>query len=121
MGHSKEEKMALRDKGMTYQQIADHLGISYQAVAQTLTKYSPSHFRIVKPSGCAYTNIRNWMNANKVGMSEFVRRCGLGNSYSNKNRMTGYLKGKSDPPKRTIDKILSVTGLTYEEAFGTMD
>lgn len=115
---TKQEKMALREQGMTYQQIADHFGISYQAVAQTLAKYNPNKFCFVRPSGCVYTGLRNWMNKNKVGISEFVRRCGVENCYCNKNRMVGYLSGKTDPPKRTIDKILAVTGLTYEEAFG---
>ena len=113
----KEEKMALREQGMTYQQIADHFGITYQAVAQTLSKYEPSRFRYVTENGCVYPNIRNWMNRNKVTKSEFVRRLGLCNCYDNKARLASYLRGECDPSKSTIDKILAVTGMTYEEAF----
>ena len=114
---TKQEKLALREQGMTYQQIADHFGISYQAVAQPLAKYQPNHFHYVTETGCVYPNIRKWLNDNKVNKSEFARRCGFCNQSDRKKRLDGYLKGRCDPPKRVIDKILSVTGLTYEQAF----
>ena len=44
-------------------------------------------------------------------------RCGYANVYCNKKRMDYYLTGRNDPPKNVIDKILMVTGLTYEQAF----
>lgn len=114
---TKQEKLALREQGMTYRQIADHFGISYQAVAQALAEYNPKHFKRVSESGCIYPNLRKWLNDNKVGKSELVRRCGYANVYRNKNRFDYYLTGRNEPPKRVIDKILMVTGLTYEQAF----
>lgn len=114
---TKEEKLVLREQGMSYQQIADYFGISYQAVAQPLAKHNPNKFRYVRESGCVYPNIRKWLNDNRVNKSEFVRRLQLMNSNGNKERMDGYLTGRTDPPKRIIDRILAVTGLTYEEAF----
>lgn len=111
------EKQELRDKGLTYQQIADHLGIRYQAVANSLSKQNPRLFRYVSESGCVYPNLRRWMNENKCGKRELLRRIGLGCAPNNYNRICSYLLGKVDPPKKTIDKILSVTGMTYEEAF----
>ena len=115
---TKQEKLALREQGMTYQQIADHFGISYQAVAQTLAKYNPNHFQYVTEAGCAYPGLRNWMNDNKAGRSELIRRCHIESTHQNLSRMRNYLTCKADPPKRVIDKILGITGLTYEEAFG---
>lgn len=114
---SLQEKQALRDKGMTYQQIADHLGISYQAVANVLSKNNPRLFRFISESGCAYPNLRRWMNENKVGKRELLRRCGLAVAPGNVARLESYLSGRVDLPKRTIDKILSVTGMSYEEVF----
>ena len=35
---TKQEKLALREQGMTYQQIADHFGISYQAVIRSISR-----------------------------------------------------------------------------------
>lgn len=121
MGHTKAEKIALREQGLTYRQIADRLGISTQAVAQVLSKRQPSRFRLVAEEGCVYVGIRNWMNENKVGFTELVRRCGLQTAGGTYPRWRSYLTGQCDPPKRTIDKILRVTGLTYEEAFGRVD
>jgi len=115
---TRAEKLALREQGMTYRQIADQFGISYQAVAHSLASYNPKRFQYITETGCVYPNLRKWMNDNKVGQSEFARRCQFSNSPGNKNRMRGYLIGLADPPKRTIDKILAVTGMTYEEAFG---
>lgn len=114
---TKQEKLALREQGMTYQQIADYFGISYQAVAQPLAAYNPNHFHYVSESGCIYPNIRKWLNDNKVNKSEFARRCGLSNVSNNKNRLNCYLIGRCDPPKMMIDKILAATGMTYEQAF----
>jgi transcriptional regulator with XRE-family HTH domain len=114
---SLQEKQALRDKGMTYQQIADHLGISYQAVANVLSKNNPGRFQFVHENGCVYPNLRRWMNENKVGKRELVRRCGLECLPNNVARFEEYLLGRADPPKKTIDKILRATGMSYEEAF----
>lgn len=116
-----QEKLALREQGMTYQQIADHFGISYQAVANSLSKHNPRLFRYVSEEGCIYPNLRRWMNENKVGKRELLRRCGLVCAPKNYDRFCSYFQGKVDPPKKTIDKILRVTGLTYEEAFGKVE
>lgn len=112
-----QEKQALRDKGMTYQQIADRLGISHQAVAQALSKHNPRRFQFVPENGCVYPNLRRWMNENKVGKRELVRRCGLECLPNNIARLESYLLGRTDPPKKTIDKIISATGLSYETLF----
>lgn len=115
---TKQEKLALREQGMTYQQIADRLGISYQAVAQALATHNTKHFHYISESCCIYPNLRKWLNENQVSKSELARRCGYAGSPGNTNRVFSYLQGKIDPPKRVIDKILAATGLTYEQAFG---
>lgn len=69
-----EEKKALRDKGWTHKQIADHFGISAQAVAQSLGRQGDGHFRAVKKDSCIYKGLREWMNKNRVSKQEFVRR-----------------------------------------------
>lgn len=116
-----EQKRALREQGMTYQQIADKLGISKQAVAQTLAKTDTARARQIKPSMCIYPGLRNWMNANKVSMAELVRRCGYVPYSGNRSNFRDYLNGRHDLRKPTIDKILEITGMTYEQAFGEED
>lgn len=115
------QKKALRDQGMTYQQIADALGISHQAVAQTLSRYNANHFKIVTPSRCAYKGLREWMNENKVHVAELCRRCGYTPTTVNTTRLKKFLTGEYDIRKSYIDQILQITGLSYEQAFGEMD
>ena len=57
-----------------------------------------------------YVGLRDWMIENCVTVAELERRCG-------NLRMLASLTGKSNPSKYTIDAILQVTGLTYEECF----
>lgn len=116
-----KEKKELFEQGLTRTEIAKQLGISRQAVSQALARYNPAYFKLITESNCIYPNIREWMNKNKVSMNEFVRRMGCasyaGNFYTLKNNLTG----KTDTKKSTIDKILAITGMTYELAFDLGD
>lgn len=107
--------IAEREKGMTYQQIADKYGISRQAVAECCGKHSPGHFKGFSKESCIYPNLRRWLNENKVNRAEFLRRLGLVYGTNSSDRLTRYFRGIGYPPKQTIDKMLEVTGLTYEE------
>ena len=55
------------------------------------------------------------MNENKVSRNELARRCGYVSGRG--DAFAAYLKGECNPRKQVIDKLLEVTGLTYEEAF----
>ena len=44
--------------------------------------------------------------------AKFAKLLGCGSSTVGK-----YLSGKAQPNKQIIDKILEITGMTYEEAF----
>ena len=106
---------AERAKGKTYKEIAEQYGISHQAVAAVCCKSVDSQFRPWSADRCIYPNVRSWLNDNKVSLSEFIRRMGEvpGGGYT--GRFGGYLKGKYFPGKEVIDKMLAVTGLTYEK------
>lgn len=107
----------LRDQGMTYAEIAKICGVSYQAVAMCIGKWSPGHFKPLTKEAVVYPNLRLWMNENEITRNEFIRRMNLAISGGNSERFSSYFKGKCDPPKKTIDKMLQVTGMTYEELF----
>lgn len=104
-----------REKGKTYREIAEMYGVSFQAVACACGKQKDYQFRAWTKERCIYPNLRNWLNENKISCKEFVRRMGQvpsgGSDYSFRN----YLSGEAYPQKRTIDKMLEVTGLTYEQ------
>ena len=112
-----EQKKELRNKGLTYQEIANELGISKQAVAQSLSKYSPRYFRRVSPETCIYKGLRDWMNENKVTMAEFLRKLGLTTNYRNYALYAERLRGRTEFRKKEIDAILVFTGMTFEECF----
>lgn len=116
---SREQKIALRDAGYSHAEIAKILGISKQAVSSALAGYEPKLFRIIRHEQCVFFGLRNWMNENKISVSELARRCGYVPYPETHARITNFLNGKYIIKNDLIDKIINVTGLTYEEAFGT--
>lgn len=59
-----------------------------------------------------YQSIKKYMTDQNLSLREFARRCDMPSS-----TMCRLLKGDTEPSKSTIDKILTVTGLSYEECF----
>lgn len=108
---------AEREKGRTYAEIARMYGVSKQRVAAACGKQDTSKFREITPKGCVYPNLRDWMNRHKVSRKEFLRRMGLTTNGGNEQIFRNYLQGKSNPGKSYIDRMLRVTGLTYEKLF----
>ena len=111
------QMICMKNEGKTYQVIADAFGVSKQRVYQLIGSGDVRFFRHISTKSCIYKGIRNWMNDNKISMAEFVRR--LYGNYTPRNQANTIrrLSGRVDAQKRHIDKILEVTGLTYEVAF----
>ena len=63
-----------------------------------------------------YTGIAKWIADNKLSLKEFTEKVGV----SSTNHLSAILRGEYNTSKTMIDKILAATGLTYEEAFGTV-
>lgn len=59
-----------------------------------------------------YPSIEKYMSAHNLSLREFARQCDMPSS-----AMCRLLKGDTEPSKSTIDKILAVTGLSYEVCF----
>ena len=116
---SKRKQMQmLRDQGLRYKDIAEKFGCSKQYVAQVCGKHDPAHFLPIGDE-CIYPNLRKWMNENKVSRKEFLRRMGLTPHSTNYERFNSYITGNCHARKPYIDKMLEVTGFTYEELFYT--
>lgn len=95
----------LRDKGMTYQQIAEHFGVSKQAVHQSICN-SRVYAR------CVYPALRDWMTERHMSIVE------LSNAIGMKYKATrAFLLGEVVPKKPIIDAMIGLTGMTYEEMF----
>ena len=111
---------AYRAQGMTYEQIGEKCGLSRQRVFQLIgggTDRAKKCFRTITDEECVYPNIRKWMNENSVSKSELCRRI-FGSSHPNlMSQISAWLLGRYYPSKKKIDKLIEVTGLTYEELF----
>jgi hypothetical protein len=116
MHEKKEEMIALREQGLSYAEIGKKLNYSKQRVFQIIGGTSINFFRPISKEACVYVGIRNWMNENKINRNTLTRMI-YGtlepNLYETLKRT---LKG-ANCRKDIIDKLLKVTGLTYEEAF----
>ena len=113
----KERIFELRRIGLTYREIGAMCGCSGQyawSIAKGTERERPT--RRVTEEECCYPNLREWMNDNKVSIGSLCRALyGRGDSgYPNQLRWkmnNGTLK------KWEIDAILSMTGMSYKEAF----
>lgn len=99
----------LREKGMTYDEIGEIFGVTKQAVHDSLTK-NRDGFHKSAVQKVKYIGLRNWMFENRVKISELSKRCGVGSIHKS-------LTGDTEPRKSTIDALLKITGMTYEECF----
>jgi hypothetical protein len=109
--------LADREAGMKYREIAEKHGVSYQRVAHICGKNNPHYFRFITEKTCTYPALRHWMNENKVSRAELLRRMYGHYEPTTSVRFRDVLNGKADPTKRTIDRLLNVTGMTYEQLF----
>lgn len=106
----------MHEKGMNYTDIGKEFGLSRQRVYQLIGGGCKNHFQGIKPENCVYEEIRKYLIENKISIAEFSRRIYGDNHSEHRLRLVRVLKG-SDAHKSVIDRILIVTGLTYEQAF----
>lgn len=110
---------SMRNEGMTYGEIAQRCGVTYQCVAQALAKRGIGHFKPYLPKECVYDGLREWMNQNRVSRSDLSRlfyECPIGGGryYDLIRRRLIGSKGFS---MGEIDKLIEASGLTYEQLF----
>lgn len=107
----------LRDKGYTHREIAILYDISEQRVVWWLGKGDERYFKPITEKQCVFVGIRDWLNQNKVSITEFVRRVYGVYHTERRKSLLKHLTKKFDMKKQMIDRVLEITGLTYEEAF----
>lgn len=114
----REEAIKLRQQGYTQKQIGEALGISKQYASVLTGRHDGIRCPVISRK-CPYVNLRKWMNDNRISRAEFVRRMGLVPQSDNIERFSSLLNGKYQPRKPYIDKMMAVTGMTYEVMFET--
>lgn len=106
----KEEVKRLRGAGMSYQAVGERFGVSKQRIHQ-ITHPKPRKRKSPNTDGIKYPKIKQYLEENNVKVTALATACGVTNA-----TMWGNMRG-GGMRKSTIDAILKVTGLTYEEAF----
>lgn len=108
----KVEAFRMRLEGHTYEEIASKLGCSKQYIQQEI---GGGQMQPRSSFSCIYPNIEKYRRKNHLTISSFANLIGASGA-SSLSRMLG---NHGNPKKKLIDKILEVTGMTYEEAFKT--
>lgn len=107
---TKEQKIeaySMRLDGVPIRKIAEKYGVSYQCIQQLFPGIRKDYRE--KYKSCIYPNIVKFLIKNSMSINELAKRCNL--SYVG---LHDFLNGGK---KKTVDKILKATGMTYEEAF----
>lgn len=117
METTKQKVERLADSGLKRVEIADICGVSRQRVQQILGKRDPAYFRPFGKERCVYVNLRDWLNQERVSINELVRRLDGDMNPRRCCAVSAWLTGKTYPLKSSIDKLIAVTGLSYEELF----
>ena len=94
--------------GATIREASEKYGVSYQRIQQMF----PGVNRRGRNFKCIYPNIGRWIVESRITQPVFGEMVDVST-----NTIHHYLSGEREPNKKTIDKILEVTGMTYEEAF----
>ena len=111
------EMIKMRMDGATLDEIAQKYGVSRESVRERMPIFLAEAKGLKRSYGnVVYPGIRSWMARNMVNKTSFSKKLGI-----DIGRLTRILKGVSDVKKSYIDKILAVTGMTYEEAFSEKD
>ena len=114
----KRQMIEMHDSGKTYYEIGEAFGISRQRVFQMIGgDGGPRYFRYITADACIFNGIRKYMNDNKVSFMEMTRRIHGETGPRYYQYTKGKLNGTIQLTKKYIDKLLEITGLTYEVAF----
>lgn len=112
---TKEQKLeacSMRFDGVSIQEIADHFGVTREYIGQITPTINTLAVRRKKLDSYIYPNISRWMKENRVCASKLAKTIGI-----SPVTVSNMLSGRVNTTKSTIDKVLEVTGMTYEQAF----
>ena len=106
--------MAARAEGLTYREIAEKYGVSHQAVSQACAQRM-GYFKPYTKEEVVYPNLRKWLNENEISRSEFTRQLNRIPNSTSRTQVSEWFRGRCYPTKKIIDRIIAMTGLSYEK------
>ena len=109
----------MRDEGYSYAKIADACGVSKQRVFQLIGGIHHKTPKLLTETECVYPNLRKYMNENKISRMSLARQIYGEVTSRHYERLNKFLNGTTYVyiNKHMLDRILSITGLTYEQLF----
>ena len=103
----------MRLEGATLQSIADRFEVSLEWVRQVIPPIDGKTWsKYGIRSRCVYPGICQWLFDNRCTYAKLAELIGAPQA-----SVSRWMNGIYKPNKDIIDKILKVTGLTYEQAF----
>jgi len=103
----------LRLDGKTVMEAAKITGLPEEEIEDIY--YRKKHKKsIIGFENTKYLRLDRWMREHGMTRTKFAEKCGI-----HQSTLASIMNDEVDFGKRSIDKILKTTGLTYEEAFGT--
>lgn len=109
----------MRENGSGFKEIAQEFGVSAQLVSRTLAGVGDracTRSKVTNLEKCIYPKIQKFMYENRFSYNRLANSCGIDHV-----SMYRHLTMENGIPKSSIDAILRVTGMTYEEAFKTKE
>jgi len=108
----------MRRQGHKLSEIAKEIGVSQQRVSQILaTGKDKRWFHPHSPMRIVYVGLRNWMNENMVSKTAFIIKMGYCFHATTMSRYANKLKGNGSWEIDEINKLISMTGMTFEDLF----
>lgn len=98
--------------GNSMQVVADKFGVTRQRIQQIF----PGTGKRGAGRYYVYPNLKRWLYDNNTSASKLGEKIG-----ASSGMVSNWMLGKNDPHKFFIDRILEVTGLTYEVAFSRVE
>ena len=108
----------MRLEGATYQEIADKYGITKQRVEGILKMREPSKKHSNnKYEKCIYKGLREWLQQNNYKLNDLQNLISKNKQKQAGNSLRMKLCGKREFRLSEINKIINLTGMTFEELF----
>lgn len=108
----RKKALEMRMEGKSLQEIADHFGVTPPLISALSHKAGLRCRSVYKSAKVIYPSIAQYLKTNCISVCSFADLCGVSS-----RMMYTFLSGQVCASKYTIDQILRVTGMTYEEAF----
>ena len=108
----KKEALAMRMDGASFQEIGDRLGLAKQTIQRGIPAIHGSRNAVKPIQNCVYPNIERWRRQQRYSRAEFGRELGVA-----PGTISRVMTGTTQPLKPMVDRILALTGMTYEVAF----